>query len=74
MFDDLGFNVDEFIALPVQERVRLCRRLAMRAQRLAELCEPRHRAIYAEIRNQWFDLAGEMERHSPRIEQNATSH
>jgi hypothetical protein len=61
MSDDLNFNAEEFLRLPVTDRVRLCRRLAQRAQELAEKAEPSFRSAYADIALKWRELADEME-------------
>lgn len=62
MSDDPGFDADEFIRLPIADRVRLCRRLAQRAQALADKAEPAFRHGYADIAKKWRQLADEMEK------------
>jgi hypothetical protein len=63
--DELDFDAEAFLALPVKERVRTARRLGKRAQQLADKAEPQYRAEYEEIAKHWFHLAAEMERHHP---------
>ena len=65
MVDELDFNAEAFLALPMKERVRVARRLGKRAQQLADKAEPQYRAEYEEIAKHWFHLAAEMERHHP---------
>ena len=62
MRDDLNFNADEFLKLPISDRVRLCWRLAQRAQELAEKAEPSFRAAYADIAKKWREIADEVEK------------
>jgi hypothetical protein len=63
MFDDLAFNAEEFSSMPVSERVKLCRLLAVRARQLAELGGPRYRDAYLRIANEWDTLGYEIEQH-----------
>jgi hypothetical protein len=55
------FNAEEFLRLPVKERVKLCRRLAGQAQSFADKASPKYRGYYVEIAKQWQTLADEME-------------
>jgi hypothetical protein len=57
-----------FLALPVKDRVRLCRQLAARAQELADAAESGASLAYLEIAKQWLTLAGEMERAAADME------
>jgi hypothetical protein len=59
--DDEEFNAEAFLKLPVKERVKLCRRLAERAEALAAQASPKYRGYYAEIAKQWQTLAEEMD-------------
>ena len=67
MSDELNFDADEFLMLPVLERVRLCRLLSKRAHHLAEKAEPAFSAPYAAIANGWRELADEMEKLSALV-------
>jgi hypothetical protein len=62
MADDLDFSAEEFLHMSSRARVRLCRKLAERAQALAGAAEPHHRDAYAKIAEQWRILADEIER------------
>ena len=62
MVDELDFNAEEFSSMPVSERVKLCRLLAVRARQLAEL-GPRYRDAYLRIANEWDTLGYEIEQH-----------
>jgi hypothetical protein len=42
--------------------VELCKRLAERAQELADTAGPNYRASYSDIAKHWLQLAEEMER------------
>jgi len=59
--DDLEFNAEEFLKLPVRDRVKLCRAMAEHANALAQKAAPKYRAYYLEIAKQWLTLADEME-------------
>jgi len=63
----LDFNAEEFLKLPLKERVKLCRALGERANTLAAKASPKYRVYYAEIAKQWLILADEMEQsaHKP---------
>ena len=67
---DLDFDADEFLKLPIAERVRLCRALTERARALSKAVQPNHRTAYAEIAKQWAELADEMERSSSAAHRN----
>ena len=62
MADNLDFDAETFLALPVKDRVRLCKRLAERAQELADAADPTYRVGYLEIARNWLELADEMQR------------
>ena len=62
MADNLDFDAETFLALPVKDRVHLCKRLAERAQELADAAEPMYRVSYLEIARSWLELADEMQR------------
>ena len=59
---NLDFEAETFLALSVKDRVQLCRRLAERAQELADAADPNYRASYLEIARNWLELADEMQR------------
>jgi hypothetical protein len=59
--EEIEFNAEEFLRLPLEERIRLCRRLAEHAQALGEQASPKYRDYYAEIAKQWQILADEMQ-------------
>ena len=61
MSDDLEFNAEEFLKLPVRQRVKLCRTMAEHANALAQNASAKYRAYYLEIAKQWLTLADEME-------------
>ena len=61
MATELSFDAEAFLALPLEERVHLCKRLAERAQELADAAAPHYRACYLDIAERWQLLAGEME-------------
>ena len=60
--DDLDFNAEEFIRMSHDERIGICRRLAMRARQLAELGDVMHRESYLKIASEWDKLADEMKK------------
>ena len=62
MADNLDFDAETFLALPIKDRVHLCKRLAERAQELADAAEPMYRESYLEIARSWLELADEMQR------------
>jgi hypothetical protein len=62
MDTELSFNAETFLALPIEERVQLCRRFAQQAQELADSAAPNYRADYLDIARSWLQLATEMER------------
>jgi hypothetical protein len=66
--DKPTFDAEQFLALPVKDRVRLCRQLAARAQELADAAESEASLAYLEIAKQWLTLAGEMERAAADME------
>jgi len=59
--DELDFDAEAFLTLPVKDRVKLCRVMAGRANALAARASPKFRGHYAEIAKQWQILADEME-------------
>jgi hypothetical protein len=59
--EEIEFNAEEFLKLPLKERIRLCRRLAEHAQTLGDQASPKYRGYYAEIAKQWQILADEMQ-------------
>jgi hypothetical protein len=61
MAPTLDFDIEEFVKLPLKERVELSRRLAARAEKMAEVAEAVHRKHYLEIAKQWRTLADDME-------------
>jgi hypothetical protein len=60
--EDLAFNADEFMAMPLTRRSRVCAQLAERAQALAATAKPPHRLHYLTIANEWLLLASATER------------
>jgi hypothetical protein len=62
MSDGLDFSVEDYNRMPMAERIRLCRRLAQRAEQLAA-ADPRRRDTYLQIAKGWIALAENMERH-----------
>jgi len=62
MANKLSFDAATFLALSLKERVELCKRLAERAQELADTTGPNYRASYSDIAKHWLQLAEEMER------------
>ena len=62
MTEDMKFAPEEFQKLSVGGRIELCRKLAERAQSLAEQAADIHRIDYLRIARQWLMLADEMER------------
>jgi len=61
MVSELTFDAETFLALPINERVQLCRQLAQRAQALADAADPKFRESYLDIAKNWLKLAAEME-------------
>ena len=57
----MDFDAEAFLKLPLQERVKLCRTLAERANKLAASASPKYRGFYSEIAKQWLMLAEEMQ-------------
>ena len=62
MATELFFNAEQFLALSTKDRVNLCKRLAERAQELADAAAPKYRDNYLDIAKNWLQLADEMER------------
>ena len=62
MAHKLSFDAEQFLAMSVEDRVRLCRQMAERAQELADAAAPKYRADYSEIAKHWLMLADDMER------------
>jgi len=62
MTHELSFDAEQFLAMPVKDRVRMCRQQAERAQELADAGQPKYRDSYLEIAKQWLTLADEMGR------------
>jgi hypothetical protein len=61
MADDLDFSAEQFGKMSKGDRVRICRRLAERARKLADLSSPKHREGYLVIARQWDKLASDDE-------------
>ena len=59
--DDLDFTAEEFAKMSASDRARICRRLAERARKLADLSSPQHREGYLVIARQWESLANDIE-------------
>jgi hypothetical protein len=62
MTDGLDFSAEEFRRMSIPERLRLCRRLARRAELLADN-DPDRRDIFLQIARGWDALAENLERH-----------
>jgi hypothetical protein len=60
--EDLAFDADEFIAMPLARRSRVCAPLAERAQALAANSQLPQRLHYLTIANEWLLLASATER------------
>ena len=61
MNDDLSFNADEFMAMPLARRSQICAQLAERAQALAAKAKHPQRLRYLTIANEWLQLASATE-------------
>ena len=62
MYEELAFQADEFMAMPLTRRAELCAQLAQRAQALAALAQPPLRLHYLVIAKEWLQLASATER------------
>ena len=62
MADDLSFDASAFMAMSLDERVRICLKLAERAQALAADAPDPHKMYYLVIAQNWLLLAEEMQR------------
>ena len=60
-------NLEEHAGLSVSERIRLCRRQAHEARKLAGVNNPTQRA-YLKIAQEWDTLAAELEQTLPAAE------
>jgi hypothetical protein len=60
--DELGFDAEEFAAMSVSDRVRMCRLLAARARKVAELSRVDLKPAYLRIAAEWDQLALDIER------------
>jgi hypothetical protein len=60
--EDLAFDVDEFLTMPLERRSRVCAQLAEHAQALAASSQLPHRLHYLTIANEWLLLASATER------------
>jgi hypothetical protein len=61
--DELDFDREKFLAMPLKERVREARRFAVRAEEIADRKRSEHyRAYYLEIAIAWLRLADDLER------------
>jgi hypothetical protein len=66
MTDELDFDREKFLAMPLEERVRECRRFAVRAEEIALGKKSEHyRAYYLEIAVAWLRLADDISRSVP---------
>jgi hypothetical protein len=61
---ELDFSAEEFTNMSTSQRVRLCRLLAVRARKLAELSDAGYAAYYRRIANEWDQLGSEIENQS----------
>jgi len=52
----------EFFRLPLEDRIRQCRALALEAQNEAALADREMRVEYIALAQHWSDLAAEFER------------
>jgi hypothetical protein len=63
MGDELDFSAEEFAKMSASQRIRICRLLAKRALKLAELSgSGEHAANYRRIAEEWETLAADIER------------
>ena len=62
MAEELDFSAEEFTNMSTSQRVRLCRLLAVRARKLAELSGGDYAANYRRIADEWDQLAVEIEK------------
>ena len=60
MAPTIDFDIEEFVRLPLKERVELCQRLAARAEKMAAAAEEQHKSIYRKIAKQWLALASDI--------------
>ena len=64
MADGLDFTAEAFAKMDASERIHLCRRLAARARKLADLSTPKERDGYLLIARQWDQLGSDIEQHA----------
>jgi hypothetical protein len=63
LIDELDFDREKFLAMRPEDRVRECRRFAVRAEEIAGRKKSEHyRAYYLEIAVAWLRLADDIER------------
>ena len=58
----LDFRGDEFMRMPIEDRVRQCRAFAAEARHLATLAERNLRGEYLDLAGHWSELADELQR------------
>jgi hypothetical protein len=58
----MDFRADEFLALPVEGRIRKCRALAENARQVAASTDLSFRSDYMQLAYHWSELADEIEK------------
>jgi hypothetical protein len=57
MAEELGFDVEEFMAMAPRQRAEICTLMAERVQGLAAACLPERQVQYLTIAKEWLWLA-----------------
>jgi hypothetical protein len=61
---DFRFNAEEWDRMSRKQRIERCAVLAKEAQKLAAKADPKFKALYLELANQWLTLGAEMQKAS----------
>ena len=59
---ECDFGTDEFLRLPIMDRIQKCHAMAEDAKRLAAVADSEMRDPYIDLAQQWLALADEMTR------------
>ena len=55
-----AFQCEVFVEMPIEDRIRTCRAMALEAKELAARSEHDLREVYSDLARQWSTLADEM--------------
>ena len=58
----MDFHADQFVRMPIEDRICQCRALAAEAKHLAAVAERDLRGDYLDLAQHWSELADELQR------------